>query len=186
MSVISAALIGAALAADAFAVSVVCGSSDGANRKGAAVMTAAAFGIFQTFMPVLGWSIGKVGSTAVTGFENIIAFGVLVFLGTKMIIDSRNGAVKDFPSGMSRVRSLLAMAVATSIDALTVGIVLPTAAGAGNVSELLCVVLIIGGITFFLSFCGYHIGRKIRTLDPTKAQIIGGIVLILIGIKELF
>lgn len=184
MSVVSAAIIGAALAMDAFAVSVVCGSSDRTRRLRCAVITAAVFGIFQMIMPILGWSVGKVGSRAIEGFDHIIAFGILVFLGVKMIIDSF-GSIMDKPSESFDLRSLLIMAFATSIDALTVGIVLPSAVGAETFTSLIAAVSIIGAVTFLLCLIGYQLGRKISTLNPRAAQIIGGIVLIALGIKSL-
>ncbi len=177
-------MIGAALAMDAFAVSVVCGSSDRTRRLRCAVLTAAAFGIFQMIMPILGWSIGKVGSRAVEGFDHIIAFGILVFLGVKMIIDSF-GNIMDKASVSFDLRSLVVMAFATSIDALTVGIVLPSTVGAETFASLAAAVAMIGTVTFTLCFAGYQLGRRISTLNPRAAQIIGGIVLIALGIKSL-
>ncbi len=184
MLAVSAAIIGAALAMDAFAVSVVCGSSDRTRRLRCAVITAVAFGIFQMIMPVLGWSVGKVGSRAIEGIDHIVAFGILVFLGVKMIIDSF-GDIMDKKSSAFDLRSLTVMAFATSIDALTVGIVLPSAVGAETFSSLAAAVSIIGSITFLLCFIGYQLGRRISTLNPRAAQIIGGIVLIALGIKSL-
>lgn len=184
MLAVSAAIIGAALAMDAFAVSFVCGSSDRTKRLRCAFITAAAFGIFQMIMPILGWSVGKVGSKAIEGFDHIIAFGILLFLGVKMIIDSF-GNIMDKKSDAFDLRSLIIMALATSIDALTVGIVLPAAVGAETFASLITSVSIIGAVTFILCFIGYQLGRRISTLNPRVTQIIGGIVLIAIGIKSL-
>ena len=184
MSAVSAAIIGAALAMDAFAVSFVCGSSDRTKRLRCAFITAAAFGIFQMIMPILGWSVGKVGSKAIEGFDHIIAFGILVFLGVKMIIDSF-GNIMDKKSDVFDLRSLIIMALATSIDALTVGIVLPSAVGAETFTSLIMSVSIIGAVTFILCFIGYQLGRRISNLNPRITQIIGGIVLIALGIKSL-
>ncbi len=184
MLAVSAAMIGAALAMDAFAVSFVCGSSDRTKRLRCAVITAAVFGIFQMVMPILGWSVGKVGSRAIEGFDHIIAFGILVFLGIKMIIDSFGDIVSRTSTAFD-FRSLTVMALATSIDALTVGIVLPSAVGAESFGSLITAVSIIGGVTFLLCLVGYQLGRRISTLKPKAAQIIGGAVLILLGVKSL-
>lgn len=184
MSAVSAAIIGAALAMDAFAVSVVRGSSDRTRRIRGGIITAAAFGIFQMLMPILGWSIGMVGSKAIDGFDHIIAFGILVFLGIKMITDSFGNMTEGTAVSLD-LRSLAVMALATSIDALTVGIILPSAVGAKTFPQLMSAVTIIGSITFILCLGGYFLGKKIGTLNPKAAQIIGGAVLIVLGIKSL-
>lgn len=183
MSVLSVVLIGTALAMDAFAVSVVCGSADRTGRIRGCLLPAFLFGFFQMFMPVLGWSVGKSGSRVIDGFDHIIAFGVLLFLGIKMILDSFDG-IAAHPLTKDR-RALLMMAVATSVDALAAGIVLPSAAGVGDIMQLMVSVIIIGGITFFLCTVGYLLGKKVSRLDPAKAQILGGIVLAVLGIKSL-
>ena len=84
MLILSSLLIGAAVAQDAFAVAAMYGSLDRTKRLRAAVLTAGVFALFQTIMPVLGWSIGKVGSDAVAEYDHIIAFGILSFIGIKM------------------------------------------------------------------------------------------------------
>ena len=182
MRIASAALIGAAVAQDAFAVSALCGSSDRTKRIRSAVITAFTFGFFQMIMPVLGWSIGKVGSHAIDGFDNFIAFGILAFLGLKMIIDSRKG-ITDSEGQPPSIKKLLALSFATSVDALTVGIVLPASADVQNFPELVTAVLIIGSVTFIISVFGYLLGRKFNGINPAAAQIIGGIILILLGLK---
>ena len=181
--IVTSAIIGAALAADAFAVSVVCGAADRTRKYSGALFTAGAFALFQMFMPIVGWSIGKVGSRAAEGFDHIIAFGILVFLGIKMMFDSRDSAGKEI-SPFS-LRSLVLLAVATSIDALTVGIALPAAAQINALPELLTAVAVIGAVTFIMCFAGYLSGRRMRKLDPQTAMLAGGAVLILVGIKTL-
>ncbi|MGN1456360.1 MAG: manganese efflux pump MntP family protein [Acutalibacteraceae bacterium] len=186
MDFVSAVGIGTALAADASAVSLSYGSSDKHFSVKTAVVTALTFGIFQMLMPVLGWSIGKVGSSFVQDYDHLIAFAILAFLGIKMIYDSRckNDIEKDFPQG-HRLRVLAAMAFATSIDALTSGIILPSAVGADTPFTMFLTISIIGIITFLLSLTGFFLGRRFRTLSPTTAEIFGGVVLIVIGVKTL-
>ncbi|MGN0469555.1 MAG: manganese efflux pump MntP family protein [Acutalibacteraceae bacterium] len=184
MDFVSAVGIGTALAADASAVSLSYGSSDKHFSVKIAVITALTFGVFQMLMPVLGWSIGKVGSTFVQNYDHWIAFAILAFLGIKMIYDSRCDSRRDFPQSR-RLRVLIAMAFATSIDALTAGIILPSAVGADTPLTMFLAVSIIGTITFLLSLIGFFIGRRFRTLSPKTAEIFGGIVLIVIGIKTL-
>ncbi len=182
--IVTAAVIGAALAADAFAVSVVCGAGDKTRKFTVAVLTAGTFALFQMLMPVAGWSIGRVGCRAVEGFDHIFAFGILIFLGIKMMLDSRSDG-NDKRTVPFSARSLLLLALATSIDALTVGIALPSAAGVSNLSGLILSVSVIGGITFMICLAGYLAGRKLRSLDPQAALIAGGVVLIIVGIRTL-
>lgn len=184
MDFVSAVGIGTALAADASAVSLSYGSSNKHYSVKTAVITALTFGIFQMLMPVLGWSIGKVGSTFVQSYDHWIAFAILAFLGIKMIYDSRHRSERDCPQSL-QIRVLIAMAFATSIDALTAGIILPSAVGADTPFTMFLTVSIIGAVTFLLSFIGFFLGRRFRTLSPKTAEIFGGAVLIIIGIKTL-
>ncbi len=180
MDYVSAAIIGIALAMDAMAVSITCGMNG--KNKGSAFLTAFLFGVFQALMPVLGWSIGKVGSNIISSFDNITAFAILFFLGVKMIIDSRK---QDYSIEFG-VKNLIILAAATSIDALVSGITLPTSVGANTPLYMLEAVVIIGMITFMLSLSGYFIGSRFKRARPVYAGFTGGIILMLIGIKTLF
>ena len=176
-------LIGAAVAQDAFAAAALYGSFDRTRKLRLAAVTAGCFSVFQMFMPLRGWSIGRVGAEAVGGIENVLAFGILSFLGIKMMLDSRK------PMGINSsafsLRALLLIALATSIDALTTGITLPAATGAKSTAEIITAVLMIGFITFCISFAGYLLGMKLSRLQPSAARLIGGAVLVCIGIKTL-
>lgn len=187
MDFISAAAIGIALAMDAVAVSVSCGSISKNSTLKYAVIAAFTFGFFQMFMPVLGWSVGKVGKNFVEDFDHWIAFAILCFLGIKMIIESRHNSDNDFYTDKSqnKFKTLIVMAFATSIDALTAGIILPTAVNADTPFLMLCAVSIIGLVTFILSLIGFFVGKSFRAISPSKAEIFGGAVLIFIGIKTL-
>lgn len=187
MDFLSTAAIGTALAMDAVAVAVSCGSINKNSTLKYASVTAFTFGFFQFFMPILGWSVGKVGKGFVENIDHRIAFGILCFLGIKMIYESRKKNECEFFTDKTgnRFRTLIVMAFATSIDALTTGIVLPTSAGAETPFSMFCAVSVIGIITFILSFAGFFIGKSFRSVSPDKAEIIGGIVLIAIGIKTL-
>ncbi len=185
MSVTAVILLGVALAADAFAVSVVCGTKSHCSGSVTAAAAASAFALFQMLMPVLGWSIGKTGSRFLGIYQNTAAFVILVFLGIKMIADSRD-KFRQPEKRCITPKLLLLMAVATSIDALAAGIALPSTAGIENYAQLLCAAGIIGGITFILSIIGYISGKGLSRIEPASAQIIGGIVLIALGIKSLF
>ncbi len=181
MDYVSALALGLALAMDAMAVSVTCGMGNG--RKTQALQTAFLFGIFQMIMPVLGWSIGKVGSGIIAEFDHIIAFGILLFLGIKMLSDAKKQDI----SGMtlSSTKDLVMAAVAVSIDALASGIVLPVSVKAFTVMQMMEAVILIGFVTFVLSLAGYAAGMKISRIKPQYAGMTGGAVLILIGIKTL-
>lgn len=180
MDYVSASVIGMALAMDAMAVSITCGMNG--KNKSSEFLTAFLFGFFQMLMPVLGWSIGKVGSDIITAFDNITVFAILLFLGIKMLIDSKR---QDYSVDFS-FKNLIILAVATSIDALASGITLPVSVRANTPLYMLETVLIIGTITFILSLLGYIIGNRFRKARPVYAGMTGGIMLILIGIKTLF
>ena len=175
-------LIAAALSADAFAVSVVCGASDRTVRLRTGIFIAGIFGLFQCLMPVLGWSIGTVGSRAIDGFDHIVSFGILIFIGIQMIFDSRDG---NQTYSFTELKTVFLMAAATSIDALTVGVALPSAAGVRTFSSLIITALTIGGITFLLCLAGFFAGKSAGRFRSSAVQAVGGLVLILIGIKAL-
>lgn len=181
MDLLSAAALGTALAMDAMTVSVIYGMNVHGSRVKGSLVTAGTFAFFQMFMPILGWSIGKVGIPMLSGREKIAAFAILVFLGVKMIIDSRSKN-KTCTGG---AKGLLLAAVATSIDALASGIVLPVSVGAVNGADVFCAAAIIGAVTFAISFGGYFFGSVFRRVDPVIASAVGGAILILIGIKTL-
>ncbi len=183
MDVLSAFAAALSLAADAMAVSVCCGLKSAANYKKTALITAFMFGSFQMLMPVLGWSIGRVGSGALGSGQRIAAFLILLLLGIKMLFDAR----KDQTAGISVItpKELFLFSVATSIDALALGAVLPVAVGADTPLRLALSVIMIGAVTFILSFGGFHFGRCFRHFRPAHAEIAGGVILIALGIKVL-
>ena len=178
MEILSAACMGTALAADAMAASFSRGLDHNDNTTSEALKTALCFGFFQMAMPVLGWSIGKVGGRMIAGAGNWVAFSILLFLGIKMLADSISQK-KEVNSGVG----LLMLAFATSIDALASGLTLPVAAGVCTPLSLLLCVGIIGFITFLLSLAGSYFGRSLSRFSPGAAGIAGGIMLILLAIK---
>lgn len=185
MLIISSAVVGTAVAQDAFAASALYGTKDRTKKMLPVILTSAVFTLFQMFMPVLGWSIGQAGSKTVSEFDHIIAFGILSFIGIKMMIDAKTGIGSDGKNPSFSVRSLILMAFATSIDALTIGITLPVITGADCFSKLMISVTVIGLITFIICFSGYILGRKLSSINPVTAQVIGGAVLVAIGIRTL-
>ncbi len=173
------AVIGVGLAMDACAVAI----SNGLKMKkfnirqafGAALM----FALFQAVMPVIGWAVGIQFSGYIDKFDHWIAFALLVFLGGKMIVDSFGKEKEDTAGGLG-IKRLLVQAVATSIDALAVGVTFSF-----SDVNIWISVLIIGAITLVLSLLGAYCGFRIGTKLKSKAEIFGGIVLIIIGIKIL-
>lgn len=184
------ALLGIAigLAADAFAVSVSNGSIAAKEHKKKKVLfLAGMFGVFQAIMPIFGWLLCRLGQRYANGFENILAFVLLAFIGGKMIYD----AIKEMYSPKIENQSknflimTLLLAFATSIDAFASGAALPAAVKANTFTFLLLSVLCIGVITFLLSYLGTVIGEKMGERFSYKAEILGGCILIILAFRVL-
>ncbi len=169
-------LLALALAMDAFAVALTQGARFRPDwREGAAI--AGTFGLFQGVMPLIGWGIGAVALAYVAAVDHWIAFGLLAFLGGRMLIGS-SGDDDDHQALTGR--ALLVAGVATSIDALAAGITLPTL----DVAPLTAG-LIIGLVTFALSALGVALGRKAGDRFGPWAERLGGVILIALGAKIL-
>lgn len=182
-----AALLGIAvgLSMDAFAVSIAQGAPCKNFSCKLALKLAFSFGFFQALMPLIGWLIGKAGESLISSIDHWIALILLVYLGIHMILEGRETKDSCETKGTHNLsfKILFALSIATSIDALATGIILPSAIGVETVSLMLLSVCIIGIITFVLCFFGTYIGKKFGCLLASKAEFVGGIVLILIGIK---
>lgn len=179
--------ISVGLAADAFAVCIANGASTKKVTINYASKFALCFGFFQAAMPVAGWLIGKAGEQFINSVSHWIALLLLSYIGIDMIRESikksrsKNPAAE--PAGKIKLKTLLGLAVATSIDALATGVILPSAIGANTTLQMLTAVLIIGLITCIISYIGIYIGKKFGELCSRKAEIFGGIILIAIGLK---
>lgn len=183
-------LLGISLAMDAFAVSITDGMCYGKLNKGKAVTIPLTFGIFQLGMPLAGFFLGTLFIQYIDSFDHYVAFGLLLIIGGKMVLDG----IKELRSKEESVQAkkfsypeVMLQGVATSIDALAVGISMLSMTGVTN-KNIFLFVGIIGVVTFLISLVGLVIGRKIGKLFANKAciaEIIGGIVLIAIGIKVL-
>ncbi len=186
MDVLSLIGIAIGLSMDAFAVSITNGAVTRKVTPGFAVKLAVSFGLFQAAMPMIGWAVGKAGEGLISSIDHWIALLLLSYIGIQMLLEARKkcgeGAV-DCQKDQPGFKTILAFAVATSIDALATGIILPTAVGASTLPLMLISVLSIGIITFLFSLVGVAIGKKFGTLCCGKAEIVGGIVLIAIGLK---
>ena len=140
---------------------------------------ASSFGAFQALMPVLGWLAGLSFIELISGFDHWVAFGLLAFIGGKMIYSARANPKEEKEAKLT-VPVLLILSVATSIDALAVGLSFSLL----RVS-ITTPIIAIGVVTFLLSFAGFNFGNKLGKFFERKVQVIGGIVLIAIGIKIL-
>lgn len=181
MELITIILVAVSLAMDAFAVSISNGVSVRGFGKKDAIKQAAFFGGFQFLMPVIGWFLGSSVKTYIEAVDHWIAFILLLVIGINMIRESLRGDENEGNgSGILTNKMLLLQAVATSIDALAVGI-----SFAILDVNILQAGVIIGIVSFVLSCIGAWAGRCLGDKLQTKAEILGGIVLILIGTKIL-
>lgn len=179
MSILTIILIAIALAMDAFAVSIASGVTIKKMHLHHALRIAGFFGIFQAIMPVAGWSIGRFAAQSIRNWDHWIALALLVCVGVKMIHEAlQTEEEKEERSDPLDLYILLTLSFATSIDAAAVGITMSFL----NVT-IIQPALIIGIITFLISFVGIYIGKKTGHLFGRKIEIFGGIVLIGIGIK---
>ncbi len=183
MDYLSLLCIAIGLSMDAFAVAVTNGAVLKQAKLSAALKIAACFGIFQGIMPFTGWLVGKAGEQLIHKVDHWIALLLLCFLGAKMIWDARKKEETSPCKSTLQTKTLIAMAVATSIDALAAGVILPSAAGAQSLWQMLCAVAVISAVTFSLCLAGVFLGKKCGCLLRNKAGILGGAVLIGIGIK---
>ena len=178
-------LLAVGLSMDAFAVSVCKGLSVKKATAGQGMLCGGWFGGFQALMPLLGYLLASLFAKAIAAFDHWIAFGLLAVIGINMLKEAFEkeecASCQDTGADFS-ARSMFPMAVATSIDALAVGISLKMA---GNVNIWLAVALI-GVITFALSALGVKIGNIFGARFEKKAQVAGGAILILLGFKILF
>ena len=179
MSLFEIVLVGIGLAMDAFAVSICKGLSMKKMNWKSAIIIALYFGIFQAIMPIIGYFLGTTFSSFVENIDHWIAFILLAFIGGNMIKESTDDEVEKRNDKVD-VKTMLLLAVATSIDALAVGITF-----AFLKTNIGLAVIIIGSITFLLSIIGVKIGNKFGDKFQNKAELTGGIILIIIGLKIL-
>jgi putative Mn2+ efflux pump MntP len=171
-------VLAVALSMDAFAVSIGLGSKG--NTRGLGLKAGMFFGIFQALMPFIGYLGGKGVLGWVDAYAHWIAFGLLVLVGAKMIYEGLHEGIEDDITAITN-KMMLLLAIATSIDAMAAGFSLTLL----DINAYLAC-LIIGVTTFAFSWAGVQIGKKSGTWLESKAEIFGGMVLILIGIKMLF
>lgn len=172
-------LVSFSLALDAFSVSIAGGMKSKAVKVAAAAKVAAFFGIFQVVMPIFGWLIGETLKGFIASIDHWVAFILLGVIGIKMIREALS-TDEEKKKNILDTKTLLLLSVATSIDALIVGITL-------NLLRIpfLFSIAAIGIVTFVLSFLGFLSGKYLGTMFGKKVEILGGVALIIIGSKIL-
>lgn len=179
MSIWELFVIAVGLSMDAFAVSICKGLSVGRVEVKHVIITGLYFGGFQALMPAAGYFLGKQFQTLINSVDHWIAFVLLTLIGLNMIRESRRCEEEKLNDSFN-FKTMLPLAVATSIDALAVGVTF-----AFLKVEILPAVSFIGAITFVLSAIGLKIGNVFGTRYKSRAEFFGGAVLILMGIKIL-
>ena len=173
-------LLGVGLSMDAFAVSVCKGLKMRRINYKQALVIALFFGGFQALMPFIGWLLGNGFKQYIEAFDHWVAFVLLVFIGGKMIYDSFK-ADEDETGDSFDIKELFVLAIATSIDALAVGITFSFLS-----VNIGFAVSVIGCTTFLISLIGVVIGHKFGSVYQKKAELAGGIILVVIGFRILF
>ena len=180
MSIIEIALIGVGLAMDAFAVSICKGLAMRRMNYKKAIIIAAFFGVFQALMPALGYVLGTTFANKIAAIDHWIAFILLALIGANMIKEALSSDDDDCQDASLRLGDLIMLSIATSIDALAVGITFAFF----NVSLLLSVSMI-GIITFIICVIGVKVGNVFGEKYKSKAELAGGLILIVMGAKIL-
>lgn len=180
MNLITIIITAFALSADAFAASLSCGCTMDDFKHNHCLLTATLFGLFQALMPIAGWlgaSLFRGSWLDING--HWVSLALLLLIGGKMVWESLHpdGECPD-PDETFRLKNLLILAVATSIDALAVGVSLSFLG-----SAILIEAAIIGVITFAVSYLGVHAGHKLSHIFGERMETVGGVILIMIGIR---
>lgn len=179
MEIYEILLIGIGLAMDAFAVSICKGLSMKKINWKNVVIIALYFGVFQALMPLIGYFLGMTFESIVTTFDHWVAFALLTLIGGGMIKESFDDE-DDKKNDKVDFKTMVVLAIATSIDALAIGITF-----AFFDVNIVLAVSIIGIITFIISVLGVKIGNRFGDKYQNKAQLMGGIILVLLGFKIL-
>ena len=182
MSLIEIFLYGIGLSMDAFAVSVCKGLAMKKTTLGKCSIVGLWFGSFQALMPFLGFLVGSLFSKYIERYDHWIAFALLVLIGFNMIKESFDKSEEEGTSGSLSFKVMLMMAIATSIDALAVGVAFSFEI---SFTRMLLAILIIGITTFVISAVGTKVGNLFGARYKSKAELAGGVILLLLGLKIL-
>ena len=181
MNFLSILMIGIGLSMDAFAVSLTMGlNTTKENKLKIAIKAGIFFGLFQGLMPLIGWLLGVKFTNSIKWIDHWIAFGLLGFIGGKMIYESLTGDEEEENEVDFSNKKFLILAIATSIDALAVGV-----SFAFLSVNIISSAIIIACTTFVLSFAAVYVGRVFGKVLKSKSELIGGIILVIMGIKIL-
>jgi putative Mn2+ efflux pump MntP len=180
MGLLEIIIIAIGLSMDAFAVSVTLGLSVEKPTIKHFVIPALFFGFFQGIMPLIGFFVGLKFASSIQNLDHWIAFVLLAFIGGKMIKESFSKEEEKVNNNSFRFFRMLILAIATSIDALAVGVTF-----AFFEVNILKAIFLIGVTTFLISICGVKIGNIFGSKYKSKAEFAGGVILILIGAKIL-
>ena len=178
MSFVSIFLIALALSMDAFSVAMAIGAAGRGHASSSVIRLATAFGIFQFVMPILGWLLGKTVVSYIADYDHWIAFGLLVIVGIRIIKEYFDKDEKKRTKDPTKGWSLLILSIATSIDALAVGV-----SFAFFDVNIYYASAVIGIVCFIITALGMIFGKALSRILGKKAVLLGGIVLIAIGIK---
>lgn len=173
-------IIAVSLSMDAFAVSVCKGLSAGRPRLSHCLTCGGWFGAFQALMPLIGWLLGVRFQGMIVSVDHWIAFVLLSLIGFNMVRESRGGEAEELDCSFSP-RAMLPLAVATSIDALAVGVTFAFL----QVDNIFLAVAFIGVTTFVLSAAGVKVGAAFGVRFKSKAELAGGLILMGMGVKIL-
>lgn len=180
MNFITIVVIAVGLAMDAFAVSIASGATYKHLKIRHTLRMAVFFGGFQAFMPLIGALAGLSFRGYIADYDHWVAFVILAVVGGKMVYESFKITEVEKNYSPTNIPVLLALSVATSIDALAIGITLSLV-----VAYITTAVIVIGLVTFVLSYIGVCIGKKFGHIFENKIEAVGGLVLIALGVKIL-
>ena len=178
MDLLVPVLIGIGLSMDCFAVSLAIGTTTKAKLLNAAIIIAFCFGIFQAGMTLLGWAAGIHLAELIADYYHWVAFLLLAAIGTRMVVGGCKNEEDSRPLNGMQVIPLIVLSVATSIDALAAGV----SFGFLQVN-IIIPALIIGAVACVFSFAGVMTGTHLASVLGTKVEVIGGLILIVIGLK---
>lgn len=181
MDLIQAMVLAIGLSMDAFAVSICKGLSMKKADLKSSLICGGWFGSFQALMPAIGFFLGRMFAQAIESFDHWVAFALLGYIGVNMLRDafSKEDCCQENSADLS-LKTMFVMAVATSVDAMAAGISL-----AMDSAPLVLNVVCIGVVTFLMSAAGVKIGNVFGSRFEKKAQFLGGVILVLLGLKIL-
>lgn len=180
MAFLSIILIAIGLSADCFAVALGTSCADRNISRFKVVRIASSFGFFQALMPLIGWLAGKTIVGLIEHYDHWVAFALLAFVGGRMLWESYHHKKEDKQGDISRGLMLLTLSVATSLDALAVGL-----SFAFLEVNIWLAIAVIGATAFAISIIGFLMGRKVGQVFGKRAEAIGGLILLGIGLRIL-